>query len=232
MELRGAQEDLLDEKADAAAHRALVESTATGGALAMFDRNSFVDESWRKVILQRTGGSCWVLCDEHGEVLDEPDEGCPRGGFSTDVFDGEIEHHGRGFGCGTPRSNLIAIAYIVSLFSPWGSGVPFLVCCLVETTFKVTGVEIFYHLLGTMRTFSGSWQLTTATHAVPRPKRPKSDAHSLHGHTMASLAAAAERPNAAGRTLRSAAEVDQERRRVSRQLRPATSPVPSRPSWL
>ena len=54
LELRGAQEDLLDEKADAAAHRALVESIATGGALAMFDRNSFVDESWRKVIVQRT----------------------------------------------------------------------------------------------------------------------------------------------------------------------------------
>ena len=61
LELRGAQEDRLDEKADAAAHRALVESIATGGALAMFDRNSFVDESWRKVIvfllLRRTSGS-------------------------------------------------------------------------------------------------------------------------------------------------------------------------------
>ena len=44
LELRGAQEDRLDEKADAAAHRALVESIAIGGALAMFDRNSFVDE--------------------------------------------------------------------------------------------------------------------------------------------------------------------------------------------
>ena len=91
MELRGAQEDLLDEKADAAAHRALVESIATGGALAMFDRNSFLDESWRKVILQRTGGSCWVLCDERGEVLDEPDEGCPRGGFSTESFLADLD---------------------------------------------------------------------------------------------------------------------------------------------
>ena len=57
LELRGAQEDRLDEKADAAAHRAFVESIATGGALALFDRNAFVDESWRKVIVQRTGGS-------------------------------------------------------------------------------------------------------------------------------------------------------------------------------
>ena len=78
LDLRAAQEDLLDRKQDAAADRALVESIATGGALAMFDLNSFVDENWRKVILQRTGGSCWVLCDEHGEVLDEPEAGCPR----------------------------------------------------------------------------------------------------------------------------------------------------------
>ena len=57
LELRGAQEDLLDEKADAAAHRALVESIATGGALAMFDRNSFVDESCQsmRVLL-------WSVC--------------------------------------------------------------------------------------------------------------------------------------------------------------------------
>lgn len=78
---------------------------------------------------------------------------------------------------------------------------------------------------GGLRTLSGSWQLTTATHAVPRPPAQR-------GHTIASLAAAAERPNAARRTLSSAAEVDQERRRIPRQLRPSTSPVPSRPSWL
>ena len=57
----------------------------------MFDRNAFVDESWRKVIVQRTGGSTWVLCDEHGEVLDEPDEGCPRGGFSTESFLADLD---------------------------------------------------------------------------------------------------------------------------------------------
>ena len=57
----------------------------------MFDRNSFVDESWCKVILQRTGGSSWVLCDEHGEVLDEPEAGCPRGGFSTECFLADLD---------------------------------------------------------------------------------------------------------------------------------------------
>ena len=57
------------------------------------------------------------------------------------VFDGEHEHHGRGFGCGTPRCNLITIGCVVSFFSPWGSGFPHLIRCFIGTTFKVTALH-------------------------------------------------------------------------------------------
>ena len=42
-------------------------------------------EEWRKVFLYRTDADdCWTLHDdEHGNLLDEPDTGCPGAGFTT-----------------------------------------------------------------------------------------------------------------------------------------------------
>ena len=43
------------------------------------DRESFSDP-WRRVLLKKVNKSTWVLLDEKGKALDEPD--CPCGGFT------------------------------------------------------------------------------------------------------------------------------------------------------
>ena len=70
------------------------------------------------------------------------------------VFDGEHEHHGRGFGCGTPRCNLIAIACVVWFFSPWGSGFPHLASCLFNALSKVTAIEHLGRILNDVTAFA------------------------------------------------------------------------------
>ena len=62
-----------------------------GDSVALYDRNSLGTNDWRKVILQRAAANTWVLCDEHGAVLDEAEDGCPRSGFTTDSFEGDLD---------------------------------------------------------------------------------------------------------------------------------------------
>ena len=62
-----------------------------GDSIALYDRNSLGTNDWRKVIVQKASGNSWILCDEHGAVLDEPDDGCARSGFTTDSFEGDLD---------------------------------------------------------------------------------------------------------------------------------------------
>ena len=43
------------------------------------DRESF-SEPWRRVLLKKVSKTSWLLLDDKGKVLDEPD--CPCGGFT------------------------------------------------------------------------------------------------------------------------------------------------------
>ena len=60
-----------------------VEECEVGAALAVEDWIP-PDGPWRKVFLLRQADNKWVLLDEGGAVLDEPDAGCPASGFSKE----------------------------------------------------------------------------------------------------------------------------------------------------
>ena len=59
-----------------------INSTLPKDCCAVLDRNDQNDE-WRKVFLRRDADDSWTLHDENGNLLDEPDSGCPGTGFTT-----------------------------------------------------------------------------------------------------------------------------------------------------
>ena len=59
-----------------------INSTLNTDCCAVLDRNDQNDE-WRKVFLRRDAEDSWTLHDENGNLLDEPDSGCPGTGFTT-----------------------------------------------------------------------------------------------------------------------------------------------------
>ena len=86
-EVRDAQwESLAEIRDDAGALRELFEKTSVGDNIALLDRNSLAAMDWRKVFAHRHSRhseTAWVLCNEHGNVIDEPDQGCPREEVAT-----------------------------------------------------------------------------------------------------------------------------------------------------
>ena len=61
----------------------ILESTKVNEIVAARDRESFA-VPWRRVMLKKVDESTWLLLDENGTVLDEPDDSCPCKGFSQD----------------------------------------------------------------------------------------------------------------------------------------------------
>jgi len=59
----------------------ILESTKVTEIVAARDRESFA-VPWRRVMLKKVDESTWLLLDENGTVLDEPDDSCPCKGFS------------------------------------------------------------------------------------------------------------------------------------------------------
>ena len=57
-----------------------LKDAADGACIAVLDRND-VDNEWRKVFLVRSKAepAHFKLNNEKGELLDEPEEGCPKG---------------------------------------------------------------------------------------------------------------------------------------------------------
>ena len=68
---------------------AAVEETDTGQFIACLDVNAH-GAPLRKVWLHQKEDDLWVLLDEHGEVLDEPEHGCSSEGFSTDSITADV----------------------------------------------------------------------------------------------------------------------------------------------
>ena len=62
--------------------RKIVENTQDTHLLALLDKNSETSE-WRKIWLFKASDDRWLLLDEEGERLDEPDYGCAAEGFTT-----------------------------------------------------------------------------------------------------------------------------------------------------
>ena len=60
----------------------VINTTLNTDCCAVLDRNDQNDE-WRKVFLRRDADDSWTLHDENGNLLDEPDSGCPGTGFTT-----------------------------------------------------------------------------------------------------------------------------------------------------
>ena len=73
-----AQSENLAASADAAAVRDYVEKMPTRGVVALGDRNNLDDLYWRHVMIYKAADALWILCDRNGEVLHEPEYGCPR----------------------------------------------------------------------------------------------------------------------------------------------------------
>ena len=74
--------------------RELLEKTCVGGNIALLDRNSLAAMDWRKVFAHKHSQhseTAWVLCNEHGHVINEPDQGCPEAGFSTESFLNDLD---------------------------------------------------------------------------------------------------------------------------------------------
>ena len=94
-EVRDAQWESIAEIRDGAgAVRELLEKTCVGGNIALLDRNSLVAMDWRKVFAHKHSQhseTAWVLCNEHGNVINEPDQGCPEAGFSTESFLNDLD---------------------------------------------------------------------------------------------------------------------------------------------
>ena len=66
-----------DEATHADGLKHVIKSTLPKDCCAVLDRNDQNDE-WRKVFLRRdTDDDSWTLHDENGNLLDEPDSGCP-----------------------------------------------------------------------------------------------------------------------------------------------------------
>ena len=83
--------EIWEDEAMRTAHRAaasdglkdLVQSATVGEVLAVRDRNEH-DGNWRQVFLHQESEDTWKLHDDFGETIDEPDDGCPETGFTTE----------------------------------------------------------------------------------------------------------------------------------------------------
>ena len=62
-----------------------VQAGEAGDGFAVLDRNDLETATWRRVVLCTDGDAqAWHLKDEHGDVIDEPEHGCPAAGFDVD----------------------------------------------------------------------------------------------------------------------------------------------------
>ena len=67
----------------------ILEQAKNMDIIAARDRDSF-DTPWRRVMLQKLSANIWLLLDEKGEVLDEPEDSCPSSGFSKETLFAEV----------------------------------------------------------------------------------------------------------------------------------------------
>jgi hypothetical protein len=67
----------------------ILEQAKNKDIIAARDRDSF-DSPWRRVMLQKLAANIWLLLDEKGEVLDEPEDSCPSSGFSSETLVAEV----------------------------------------------------------------------------------------------------------------------------------------------
>jgi hypothetical protein len=67
----------------------ILEQAKNKDIIAARDRDSF-DSPWRRVMLQKLAANIWLLLDEKGEVLDEPEDSCPSSGFSKETLFAEV----------------------------------------------------------------------------------------------------------------------------------------------
>ena len=85
-----------------------LKDAADGACIAVLDRND-VDNEWRKVFLVRSKAepAHFKLNNEKGELLDEPEEGCPKGIVADADKDHPIDDSGKrskAWPCGGLRS--------------------------------------------------------------------------------------------------------------------------------
>eukprot|EP00900_Chrysochromulina_parva_P006390 jgi/Chrpa1/15752/Chrysochromulina_OHIO_Genome00026249-RA len=67
----------------------ILEQAKNMDIIAARDRDSF-DTPWRRVMLQKLSANIWLLLNEKGEVLDEPEDSCPSSGFSKETLFAEV----------------------------------------------------------------------------------------------------------------------------------------------